>query len=253
MSAYLRAYCLCLKANALDSMFKLANIVFSQVVCFFYLETIFNNIPELAGWTYDELVLTYGFYLVTKGCADLISNNLYSLERYIKRGKLDLYYIKPNSILGQLLIENIDLAQLINVFAGGLIIGRSLTGAGILINKLPALMFMTAIGVVVIFSIKLFTMSIAFWTFSSYPIAITLSNCCEYAKYPIDIYGDALKRFFMFIFPLSFISYFQVEVVRMQENIWWEVILGTFAALLLLLISLITWKKGLSKYQSGGH
>lgn len=253
MSAYFRAYCLSLKANMLDSVFKVANILLSQIVSFFYLETIFSNIPKLAGFTYNELVLVYGFYLVTKGCADLFSNNLYSLERYIKRGKLDMYYIKPNSILAQLLVENIDLTQLINVVVGGIIINQSLVGVEKLTFKLAAYVILTVVGIIVIFSIKLLSMSIAFWTFSSYPIAITLNNCCEFAKYPINIYGDILKKIFTFILPLSFISYFQLEISQMSENVWEDIILGTVAALMLLLISLFTWRNGLNRYQSGGQ
>lgn len=253
MIAYFRAYCLSLKANMLDSAFKLANILLSQIVCFFYLETIFDNIPKLAEFTYAELVLVYGFYLVTKGCADLFSNNLYSLEKYIKKGKLDLYYIKPNSILAQLLIENVDITQFINIIVGGIIIARSLTNVDNLAFKLGASAVLTIIGIVVIFSVKLLSMSIAFWTFSSYPIAITVNNCCEFARYPINIYGNVLRRFFTLIFPLSFISFFQLEIIRPSENICVDVILGTVATLVLLLISLLTWKNGLNRYQSGGQ
>ncbi len=252
--AYLTIYFKMLKANYLDSLFKFANIILNQVVSYFYLYTIFNNIPSLINWTLNELVLTYGLFIFIKGIADFFTNNLYTLERKIKKGSLDFHLIKPFNVLLQILFEDLDLSQLINIFTGTILIFsvsrffRYWYGL-----KIIYAMLLVVVGFLVVFAIKLITMSISFWTFSSYPVAIAFNNTSEFAKYPVDIYGVVLKKIFIYLIPFAFISYFEMRILLSNNINYLELFGGIAAALILLFLSLIIWKKGLKNYQSGGH
>ena len=70
-------------------------------------------------------------------------------------------------------------------------------------------------------------------------------------QYPLDVYGDTIKKIFTFVIPAALVNYYPfIYLIGRDTNI-----INMFCPLfvvILLIPSLILWKIGVRKYRSVG-
>ncbi len=71
---------------------------------------IFARAPKIAGWSFQEILLLYGFSLLPMSLFNMISINLYWFsDAYIVMGKFDQVLTRPLSSMFQVLFEKFRL------------------------------------------------------------------------------------------------------------------------------------------------
>lgn len=242
-------------SHRFDFTMDVVNLALNQCVSLLFLFIISNNLPSLVGWSMEELLLMYGFFLFNKGIADLVTSGLYNIEKVVQKGTLDSYLIKPMPILQQIISSKIDFLQIINLSIGVVLVLYTSKNINILftLQKLIVLFIYMMASIVVTFSLRLATMSIVFWTQTSFPVAISVDNLCEFAKYPLNIYDNFLERILTVIFPYAFFAYFPTLVLLgkgefVSQFIWVLLVVPT-----ILMVALLIWRNGLKRYESSGH
>lgn len=233
---------------------ELANIIFNQLISLTFLYIIASTLPKLEGWSINELILVYGYLMLNKGVADLASSGLYDIEMLIRNGKLDTLLIRPMPVLKQILLSRIDFVHVVNISLGvGLVIYSFtvISAIHIFTILIISLLFLI-LSIIVIFSLRLISMSIAFWTQTSFPIAMSIENVSDFAKYPISIYNYPIEFILTFILPFAFLSYFPVSIILGKLHF---AFVFKFIAIVpvICMISLFVWSKGLKRYESSGH
>jgi ABC-2 type transport system permease protein len=87
-------------------------------------------------------------------------------------------------------------------------------------------------------------------------INILTNGGTELTSYPLPIYGEAMQRFFTFVVPLAFVSYFPSLYLldRPEASDWpaWIPLLSPAAALFLAVAARIAWGFGVRHYRSTG-
>jgi len=240
------------KANFILDLF---NLLLNQAISILFLYIIATNLPELGGWNITELILIYGYFLLNKGTADFLTTGLYSIEGLIQQGGLDTLIVKPMSIIQQILVSKIDLSQIVNITIGFSLIISSIASLGItsIFRVLLISIGFLLVSILVIFSLRLISMSIAFWTQTSFPVAISIDNISVFAKYPLNIYSISLEKILTIILPYAFIAYFPVALVLGKIAVTTTISYIVFVIPVIFLLSLLIWKKGLQRYESSGH
>jgi len=241
-------------SHKIDFILNVLSISLNQLISLIFLYIIHTTVPNLNGWSTDELLLLYSLFLFNKGLAGFFTNGLYDIEYYIKKGELDRYLIRPVSPLTQILMGNVDFTQIVNIVAGiGLLI-YTIPSLNVILNVKTCLIFttFTLISLVLFFSIKLLTMSIAFWTLTSFPLTIAVENLSDFSKYPINIFPQEIKFILIFILPWAFISYYPAAYLLLRLTNYLYILLAIIISCVLFIISIYTWKKGLKHYGSAG-
>lgn len=87
-----------------------------------FLEVIFNQVTEIAGWSRLEVLLIYGIARVTKEVAgNLLFENLTELPIMVNKGDLDKHLLKPLSVRFIIAFSRIQLVRVLSSLAGAAI------------------------------------------------------------------------------------------------------------------------------------
>ena len=84
-----------------------------------FVVVLFQKVPQLAGWRFEEVLFLYGFSLIPYGLFNVISVNLYDFgNNYIIEGKFDRILLRPISSLFQILFETFRIESLQEMATG---------------------------------------------------------------------------------------------------------------------------------------
>jgi ABC-2 type transport system permease protein len=220
---------------------------------------LFNYFGELAGWRAGEVALLYGLAMVAHGLSEMIAAGFDVFPRTIRQGEFDRVLLRPVGIFVQVLAADFQLRRLGRVAQGALALALAIAWTSITWTPLKVLYLLTALGSgVVMFSALLVLGAVlCFWTVQSIEIVNTVTyGGTEMASYPLPIYHELLQRFFTFIVPLAFVSYFPalylLDRPEAQELPSWLPGMTPVAAAMLALIAWLAWRGGVRHYQSTG-
>ena len=260
---YLRLYWIYLKRSFVAKMeFKMD--FFIGIAGFFiqnlaYILTIFfivNSIPSLNGWNMYQLGFLYGFTLMPIALDHLFTDELWRIAYFrVARGDVDSYFLRPVSVLFQVIAERFQPDALGELVLGIIMMLVCGPKCSIIFTWKLAVLFAvaTVFGAVCITSIKIFASSFA-WVYkrSGYIVQI-LYNFRRYARYPLTIFPKAIRYFLCFAVPFGLMSTLPVETLFFNtEN---PLILSgkiILVSAVLLSFSLFVWKINISRYESTG-
>ncbi len=242
-----------MKRHKIDTILGVINILVNQIVSLIFIYIIFSNVPMLDGWNKEALLLMYGLFVLNKGAAGLFTTSLYSIERHISDGSFDGMLIRPVSPIVQILGENIEVGELVNVLIGIITIVNVLANmpemdCGLVVGVILLFLFLS---IFLVFGIRLICMSVAFWTLTSFPVAIAVDNVSEFAKYPTTIYKKGLKLIIDYFIPFSVVAYFPALIIMQGESRW--IVISIVITTIILCIACVVWKLGIKNYKSSGH
>ena len=210
-------------------------IGFLMVQCsnLLFLWIIFNNIPNLLGWSLNEVVFIYGFSLIPKGIDHLFFDNLWAIGHFtVRKGDFDKYLTRPVNTLVHVLFEKLQIEW--SVF-------KVLLG-------IAAVFFATFIFT----GIKIITASVAFWKKRSGNIIYMVYMFNDFAKYPVTIYNEVIKNLITYIIPFAFTAYFPALYLLTGENPLYNVGMTVLMSLALMSLGVFVWHRGIRAYESAG-
>jgi ABC-2 type transport system permease protein len=220
---------------------------------------LFNYFGELAGWRVGEVALLYGLAMVAFGLSEMVAAGFDAFPRAIQQGEFDRVLLRPVGILVQVLAADFQLRRLGRAAQGGLPLALALAWTPILWTPLKVLYLPVVLvsGFVMFSALLVLGAVLCFWTVQSIEIINTVTyGGTEMASYPLPIYHDLLQRFFTFVVPLAFVSYFPalylLERPELQRLPSWLPGATPLAAALLAVTAWLAWRVGVRHYQSTG-
>src|SRR5208282_3623578 len=106
-----------------DFFISLATSFAATMFSLSFVVVLFNKVPQLAGWRFEEVLFLYGFSLIPYGIFNIISLNLYDFgNNYIIEGKFDRVLLRPISSLFQVLFETFRIESLQEVATGSVVV-----------------------------------------------------------------------------------------------------------------------------------
>ncbi len=177
---------------------------------------IFDNVPQLAGWSVQEVALLYGIAGVSFSIAELAVGHLDLLPQLIRDGNFDLVLVRPRSSLLQVIVSDFRLDQF----------GRLLQSTVVLVYAVVALdigwtadrvaMIVVAVlaGAAIFAAIWVAGITIVFWAVEGRESVNSFTDGGNFlSEYPIDVYAKWLQRFVTFVVPIAFVAYFPASYV----------------------------------------
>lgn len=230
-----------------------AGKVIYMIVALVFLQAIFLQVPQIAGWDFNQAIFLFTIFSIVDGfCNVLFYRCIQSnLSWYIKSGDFDLILMRPINKLFYSSFEMTDImdaTSLIPFFALLIYIVPKLAVQFSIIN--------IVIGILLIFSAIIFVYAITvivgttyFWVVSGRGMTMLANNLIQFARWPTDIYKGKIGFIFNFLLPISVIATVPVKVFLGQIDI--PMIIFSFSiSILFFAIALSFWQFGLKHYGS---
>jgi ABC-2 type transport system permease protein len=244
-----------------------ANLVIESIAQFFVtfvdfagVAVLFHKFPSLQGWSISEVAFLYGTSAVSFTLAQLVVRGFDHFDKYVQMGELDRVLIRPVSPFVQILGVELSLNRLGRLAQGLLVLFIGLGGLTIHwdIAKIGLFVMMLLAGTLIFVAIFVIMAVTTIWTVSTVELTNIFSNGGNYlTSFPMSIYQEWFRNFFIFIVPLGFINYLPTLLIldkRGQSSLpLWLGWLTLPAALIFFGVALAIWNWGLKKYQSTGN
>jgi ABC-2 type transport system permease protein len=221
---------------------------------------LFNRFGDLAGWPVGEVAFLYGIASVSFGLAEMFGSGFDLFPDMIRRGEFDRVLLRPRSAFVQVLSADFQLRRLGRITQGLVAFGLAFAWASPewTLGKLAYLPAVILCGMVLYIAFFVLGAVICFWTVESIEVInIITYGGTEFASYPLPIYHLLMQRFFTFVIPLAFVSYFPSLYLldRPEASDWplWLLLVSPLAAATSLsLVARFFWGIGVRHYRSTG-
>ena len=232
---------------------SVAPIHLIQMVFSWFIARRFRSFDGWNGW---ELIFLYGLLLTSYSIAQVFFRRFRYLEELVVNGGMDVYFLKPQSLIFSLVFYNLSTMELFSQLLPSLaVMILSCTLCGIRWNLLKILVFIGAItgGFMIQSAVFCLIGCVSFWTMKSRELENIFYSFKEFLNYPLHAYGKIVLNFLTFVLPLSFINYYPSLFILDKSDRFsiLEVMTLPVGMLAAFLVGMI-WKKALSRYNSSG-
>lgn len=252
-----------------DFFIGILSFVFVQAAGVLFLNILVRE-TGLLTWSYPELLVIYAMFQIPRGLDHLLTDNLWLVSAYVRRGLFDKYLVRPVPVLWHIIFERFQLEALGELIVGVGILAYALPDLGITLD-FASMLYLTGfilLGALIYTSVKIIAASVAFWTKDSFAVMRVGYEVATLTKNPLEIYPKPVRFILVYLLPFGFTSFFPSVFLlgKMQDSsvlslgMDWilfptplGILLQAFlTAGLFLLFALWIWKKGLSRYESSG-
>ena len=211
----------------------------------------------LGHWSQAEIAVLYGIVTLSFAIATSVGSALFSFSGMVRKGDVDRLMMRPHLVLFQVLASKVDLTRFgrFSMGAIGLVYGIVTQPQPFGAAQYGMIVLCIASGVMLFVGILLLQGATCFWTVEGMEAfnALTYGGIAM-ASYPLEIYKNWLRDFFMFIIPLGFLNYLPAMMLFGKELAYpaWMAYMAPVAGAAFLAVGIAVWQLGVRHYRSTG-
>ena len=225
-----------------------------MIIELFVVFSLFSKFKLFSIYNVNEILLSFSIIWLGYSISEFLFRGFDHFSNIIVKGDFDILLIRPRNIFLQVFGTDICYEKSSRVIVSfGLFIYSSIN----LIDnfnlfKIILLINMILGGIMLFLSFFIIAASFCFVTVKSLEFLNILTNGSkQFAEYPIRIYKKSLRMIFTFIIPITIINYYPLNyLVGNSNNIFY--IFMPLLSIITLIISIIVFNIGISKYCSTG-
>ncbi|MDE5778927.1 MAG: ABC-2 family transporter protein [Lachnospiraceae bacterium] len=242
--------------SKVDFFMGLFGFLFTQLMGIVFLYLVFEQIPDLQGWSLDQLIFIYGFAQIPRGIDHLLTDNLWMVAYwYVIDGDFDRYMLRPMNLFFQVICEKLQPDALGELLVGIILVAMSIVRGVVTIDLPHVLLFFVSVvaGAVIYTSVKLFFASLAFWVKQSGPFLQVAYEMADFAKYPTEIYGKAVRFIITWVIPFAFVAYLPAGYFMLRRSALATIGAECVIAVVFWCVSYGLFMYGAGRYESAGN
>ena len=244
--------------SKVDFLMGLFGFFFTQMAGILFLYLVFEQIPDLQGWSLEQLVFIYGFAQIPRGVDHLFTDNIWLVAwRLVVNGDFDRYMLRPMNVFFQVIAEKLQPDALGELLVGTILVIYSVVKGVVVMDAVRIALFPVSIlaGAVIYTSIKLLFASLAFWIQRSGPFLQLAYEMAEFAKYPTEIYAKALRFVITWVIPFAFVAYLPAGFFlgTGSGNHMGTIAIECAIGAVFWLVAYAVFRKGIRIYESAGN
>ncbi len=231
-----------------------AKIVQNLMWIFFFLMILFvvyGNTDSIAGWNRgDAFVLAATVFLMNAFFSALFFS-LQEIPTQVRMGTLDFVVTKPIDTQFWVSTRKFSFDQIGTLVAGLVMVAVGVREAGVSPGVLQWFAYITLIGcsLAIFYSFNLALMTTGIWLVRVDNLWVLGESMIQISRFPLDIYGAGLQRFFMFAVPLGFLGTVPARQL-VQGFDGTTVLLGVAWAVATVWLSRRFWRFAITHYTS---
>lgn len=230
-----------------DLLFQAVNLIFILVV--------FGHTQFLNGWSREEIIFIYGFFLVPFAVFSSFFNIWDFNERYIVKGEMDRILTRPIHSLFQVILERMELESLFGAITGVAVMiyaGSILDLSFAWYDFFIFILFVLG-GALVYAGIFIALASIGFWSDARTSIMPTMYNIGNYGRYPVDIYNNVIRYVLTWILPFAFVGVYPAAYFLGREEWYGYAFLTPVMGVIFFTLAIVLWNVGVKRYRGAGN
>lgn len=238
-----------------DFIVGIIGFLLGQLTNMLFLFIVFSQIPSLMGWTLEQVIFIYGFSLIPKGIDHLFFDNLWSIGHFtVRKGDFDKYLTRPINPLFHVMVEKLQIDALGELLMGIALICITMPSVSIewSVTKVLLILLVIPFATMIYVGIKTATAAIAFWTKRSGNVTFMFYMVNDFAKYPVTIYNNFVKTVITYIIPFAFTAFYPANYILTGENPLFNIGFTVVISIVIMIIGVCIWNKGIKAYESAG-
>lgn len=238
----------------MDFILSSIGMLFSSMATLGIFWILFDTIPQLAGWSFMEMVFIYAFYMISISPMQILFDNIWRLRNDVRTGNFLKFYFRPLNMMFYYMSEVFDLKGVTQLVVGILLLIYASIQLDIAWSplKLILLPVMIASASLVMISIIVSAGCSSFWITNSFPVLSLAWKLREFSPYPISIFDGIFRFAFTFIMPIGFVAFYPSQMFLRVEDMSPLVYLSPVMGILMFLITYWIWTKGVNNYTGTG-
>jgi len=237
-----------------DFIISSIGMFFTSLATLFIFWVLFSSIPELAGWSFMEMVFIYAFYMLAISPMQILFDHVWQLRFHVQQGTFLKYYFKPLNMMFYYMSEMFDVKGLTQLVVGiGIFIYASIQLAIAWTPLKVLLLFITLFSAsLVIISIVTIAACISFWVIDSYPVLALAWKLREFSPYPLNIFDGFFRVTFTYILPIGFVAYYPAQLFLRPAEVSPIVYASPLIGIGLFALAYWVWTRGVNSYTGTG-
>lgn len=239
-----------------DFVIMMVSSALTQLLGIMFLWVVYQQIPEINGWSFWEIAFVYAMVYFTEGFASFFFEGCWSIGLLVNRGELDRMLVRPVPPVFQILTSKIGINGAGNIVIGSIILIQSLRHVSVHWTPLKLLVTLLLLlsAIAIRGAINFVSNSTAFWThYPSSAVGFMVHSISDFAKYPIMIYSFALQAFITVVIPYAFLSFFPAAYIFNKGFLGYIGLLSPVVALYCCGMAVFIFNRGLKLYESAGN
>ncbi len=220
---------------------------------------LYLNVDAIGGLSFAQVLLVFGLADVAFSLADLAFGHCDNLPTYLRTGMLDVFYLRPQPLLAQLVTSDISLRRLARASVGvaALVVGLVLDDLAWGLTPVALLIVALVSGTVMFAALFVTAAGLQFFIVDGAEMTNAFVYGGRYAaSQPASVWPRSLLVVFGFVFPMAFAGYLPVVTLLDLPGIegvpTWAGWCAPLAALWSVALAAACWRWGVRHYQGAG-
>ncbi|WP_462408833.1 ABC transporter permease [Neobacillus sp. Marseille-QA0830] len=238
-----------------DILVEFFSDLLSQSVNLVFILVVFGHTDFLGGWTRDEIIFIYGFFLVPSAVFSAFFNIWDFNERYIVKGELDRILTRPIHSLFQIILERLELEGLLGAVTGIAVMVYAGSRMGLTLAWYDPFLFILFVigGALVYGGVFIMLACISFWADARTSIMPMMYNISNYGRYPINIYNKIIRFVLTWILPFAFVGVYPASYFLGRKEFLFYSLLTPLIGVIFFTLSIVLWNQGVKRYRGAGN
>ncbi|RKD21014.1 ABC transporter permease [Ammoniphilus oxalaticus] len=251
---YLKQYLKTKLTYRMDFLNEIVSNFIFQIVNLVFILVVFQHTTLIKGWSRDEIIFIYGFFLIPYAFYSTFFNLWDFQERYIIKGEMDRVLTRPAHNLFQVMLESMEPESLAGAVTGLIIMSYAAIQLKLQVAWYDPLMFVLLIGSGVLIYGGVYTgiAAIGFFSDSKTGISPMIFNIQNYGRYPVDIYNKAIRLLLTWVLPFAFVGVYPSAFFLKRQELYNYVWLTPLMGAIFFAIGLFVWNVGVRHYKGAG-
>ncbi|WP_042455005.1 ABC transporter permease [Neobacillus dielmonensis] len=238
-----------------DILVEFFSDLLSQSVNLIFILVVFGHTDLLGGWTRDEIIFIYGFFLVPYAVFSAFFNIWDFNDRYIVKGELDRILTRPIHSLFQIILERLELEGLLGAITGIAVMIYAGSRMGLTLSWYDPFLFIIFVigGALVYGGIFIILACISFWADARTSIMPMMYNISNYGRYPINIYNKIIRFVLTWILPFAFVGVYPASYFLGRHELLFYSLITPLIGVVFFTLSILLWNQGVKRYRGAGN
>ncbi len=168
---------------------------------------IFGNAKTVGGWNRSEAIVLAGTLFLVTAVVSMLFASLSEIPSHVRMGTLDFFLTKPLDAQFWISVRRFNVGELGSLLAAALLVAYGVHG----LSVSPAQWGAYALGclgaVGIYYSLNLSLMTLGVWLVRVDNLWVLSETISGIARYPLDMYGAALRRLLVTWVPIGLLAY----------------------------------------------
>jgi len=220
---------------------------------------LYRAVDQIGGLDLNAVLLVFGLADTAFSIADLVVGHLDTLPEYLRAGTFDVFCLRPQPLLAQLVTSDLSLRRLSRVLIGLVVLGAALVlgGVPLTVGTLALLGVALVSGTVLCVGLFVMAAGVQFFLIDAAEMTNSIVYGGRYAAtQPGTVWTRPVIAVFGFAVPMTFVGYLPVLTLLDLPTPWhlpgWVGWLAPLAALWTSALAWLAWRVGTRHYQGGG-